>query len=337
MPERAAALAGVDLSERLGTEGDDGVRYLPTSGGMCGPGATSGPKTSWAGTSAFAFGDVRVGIRYNSQATADLLEKLLVGAHIDDAGVGDNYSVALTDPGSAANDLELLVLGTRQIVRSRSKRRVLTGLLRYLSSDLFDADPSLLHVNATAAVDDGGQGLVLPPGLTGWLGKLQPRLAKLGITLVDMPFVSLDVGTGELVVPPPAVEHDETVLHDSDAGVTLGRTELPMVESGRYPLASWYVHAAEPDGASDREDEEPPVPRSRSPRPSACAPRMTSRPLPPGSHRSSIGYRCEASTTAPPTSSAKPSRPARAPLDPLVADPSPGRVKCRVVWVQNVA
>ncbi len=241
VPKAAADVAGVELPAAADDASPDGTRYLSAASGMCGPGAASGSKTSWAGTAAFAFDDVHVGIRYNNDSTAALLEKLFVGARIDDPAAPDNYSVALTDPDTESRELELLVQGTQQLVRSRSKRRVLVGLLRHLSNELSEPDPSLLRVVATPAVDDSGRGLLLPGGLTPWLGKLQPRLARLGIRLADVPLASVDTATAELVVAETSIAHDPTVLEHLDDGLVLGRTELAMVEPGRYPLAAWYL------------------------------------------------------------------------------------------------
>lgn len=258
VPAEAARLAGVELPtaadvspEDGATEdgaADDGPRYLAAAGGMCGPGAASGSTTEWAGTLAVGLADAHVGIRYNSDATRALLEKLFVGAVIDDPAVPDNYSVALSAGDGRSRDLELLVQGSRQLVRSRSRRRVLAGLLNYLSSDLLPPDPALLRLVATPAVATDGTALLLPSGLLDSLGKLQPRLAKLGLTFADVPHAVVDVGRAELVVAAPAVEHDPAVLDEVDTGLRLGRTELPMITPGRYPLRAWYLPLWDPDG-----------------------------------------------------------------------------------------
>ena len=67
-----------------------------------------------------------------------------------------------------------------------------------------------------------------------------PRLGRLGIQLVDVPFASLDLSSCELVVPDPVIAHDAAVLDEVDEGVGLG-SELPSVRPGRYPLAGWYL------------------------------------------------------------------------------------------------
>ena len=244
VPALAAEIAGVELprdDESATGSALDGVRYLPAGGGMCGPGAgSSGPSTDWAGTLAFAFGDVHVGIRYNSDDTAALLEKLFVGSLVDDPEVPDNYSVALYDPSRGSRELNLLVAGARQLVRSRSRRRVLAALLSFLSGDLADRDAGLLQVIATPAVRDG-RALLLPAGLVDAVKQLQPRFARRGIAMVDTPSALVDLETAELVVPEPRLDHDAAVLDDLDADVRLGATELPLVVPGRYPIEAWYL------------------------------------------------------------------------------------------------
>ncbi|MFI5053565.1 MAG: hypothetical protein ACHQDE_04320, partial [Acidimicrobiia bacterium] len=125
------------------------------------------------------------------------------------------------------------------LVRSRSGGRVLAALLAYLSNDLVERDPTLLRVNATAAVHNGGA-LLLPAGLVQWAKQLQPRFARRGISMIDLPFADLDLATGELVVPEAAIEHDATVVTELDEGVRLG-SELPWVRPGRYPLGAWFL------------------------------------------------------------------------------------------------
>jgi hypothetical protein len=224
----------------------DGVRYLPAPGAMCGPGGGAGAKsTEWAGTRAYRIGDHHVGIRYNSDATAAVLDRLFPGSTVDDRRAPDNYSVSLnTDTDGTSRDLNLLVHGGTQLVRSRSAARVLAGLLQYLSADLGTSDDSLLKVNATVAVI-GDDAVLLPPGLVQWVKQLQPRFTRQGIAMVDVPQAALDLEPAEVVIPAPTVDHDPAVLAELDVGVRLG-SELPWVRPGRYPVRAWFL-AHSPD------------------------------------------------------------------------------------------
>jgi peroxiredoxin len=253
VPTLARDLAGVDPATPYGGADDDveldpdEVRgqYLPAPGAMCGPGGGGASNnTEWDGTRAYALGEYHVGIRYDDDTTAEVLDRLFAGARVKDRRVPDNYSVALggtktTKGAGASRSLKLLVHGSRQLVRSRSGGRVLQALLQYLSADLDADDSKLVRVHATAMVRDGDAVLV-PAGLVDHVKQLQPRLAKIGASIVDTPRTLLDVPAGELVVPEPTVPHDASVIAELDAGVKLGN-ELPWVRPGRYPLRAWLL------------------------------------------------------------------------------------------------
>jgi len=251
VPRLATDLAGVDSAD--GSVPIDGVRYLPAPGAMCGPGGGGGASnsTNWEGLRAYAFGEHHVGVKYDDAETADVLDRLFPGARVDDLRTPENYSVALggtptTKGAGASRSLKLLVRGNQQLVRSRSSARVLAGLLQYLSAELTARDvqdESLLRVYATPAVADG-RAVLLPAGLVDHVKQLQPRFAKVGLTLVDTPEALIDPATAELVVPEPTIAFDAAVLDEIDAGpdggVKLG-SELPWVRPGRYPLATWLL------------------------------------------------------------------------------------------------
>ena len=152
--------------------------------------------------------------------------------------------MALYTRGGRKRDLNLLVRGAQQLVRTRSRARVLRGLLNYLSADMVSRDPALLEIRTAAVVRDG-RATVLPFPVTTWLQDLQPRLNRSGAQLVDAPWVLIDPATAELVVPEPMVEHDGDVLDELDRTDRLG-PEPPPLLPGRYPLGSWII-ATRPD------------------------------------------------------------------------------------------
>jgi hypothetical protein len=246
VPRIARELAGVDLDDQLAPPpGEERVRYLPAPGATCGPGGGStGSSTDWLGTRAYALGSYHVGVRYDDDETALVLDRLFADAWVDDPRVNDNYAVALggtrtTRGAGASRSLKLLVQGGTQLVRSRSGARVLAALLQYVSADLEPVEPSLARANVTAVVRDG-VALLLPAGLLAHVKRLQPRLARAGMALVDTPRVLLDLEARELVVPEPVVPYDATVLDDLDRDVRLG-SELPWVRPGRFPLHTWFL------------------------------------------------------------------------------------------------
>jgi hypothetical protein len=163
---------------------------------------------------------------------------------VDDPKAPDSFSVALYSPDSRqARELNLLVHGGTQVVRSRSLARVLQALLLHLSAVVTPPDRQLISLNATAAVRKG-EGLLLPTGIVAWMKQLQPRLSRRGIQLVDVPFATVDPTAADLLVPEPSMPYDASVFDNIDDGVKLG-SELPVVRPGRYPLRTWYLVVAE--------------------------------------------------------------------------------------------
>ena len=230
VPVFVAALAGaadIDATE------PGSIRYVPAPALMCGQGGGgAGGDTDAVGTRVYAFGDFHVGIRHNSDATADVLDRLFPGATIDDPRAPDNYSVTLsTETAGPVRALDLLVRGSTQLVRSRSPRHVLEALIARVSADVSDADPVLVRAAATVFVADG-RAVVLPPFLVDQLSRIQSRFTRAGLQLVDAPYATLDVDACELVVPEPSIAYDASVLD------VLGGEQQP-VGPGRYPVGAW--------------------------------------------------------------------------------------------------
>jgi hypothetical protein len=280
VPALARDLAGVDPATPYGSVPDSSApasddetrgRYLPAPGATCGPGGGAGTSsTEWQGTRAYALGEYHVGLRFDDDATATVLDRLFVGARVNDRRVPDNYGVALdagptTIRDGAAQPLKLLVRGGTQLVRSRSGGRVLAALLQHLSAELAPHDPSLTRVDATAVLR-GDDALLLPPGLVNFVKELQPRFARANLRFVDAPQVLLDLDRAELVIPDPAVPHDPSVIDELDAIAKLG-TEPPRTRPGRYGIRTWFV-VREPDRVG---------PISRAAAVTATVPRLLAR------------------------------------------------------------
>ena len=99
VPMRAATLAGIEPDEAAAALAPDrarsdepldripeGTRYLPVAGGMCGAGATTGggAPAEWLGTRVYRLAGYHVGVRYDATATAEVLDRLLPGARVQD-------------------------------------------------------------------------------------------------------------------------------------------------------------------------------------------------------------------------------------------------------------
>jgi thiol-disulfide isomerase/thioredoxin len=215
--------------------------YLPAAAAVCGGGATAAANstTTWAGTRVYQLGAFHVGIRYNSASTADLLDGLFADRRVEDPRAPENFSVALYPAQGRTRELNLLVKGGQQLVRSRSRLRVLQALLAHLSDEIAPRDPSLLRLRATAIVGDG-KAFLGPPAMVTWVKQLQPRLARARLQMVDVAAVTVDASSGELVIPEPTVDQDPSVLDGLEDDVTLG-SELPPVGAGRYPIRAWFL------------------------------------------------------------------------------------------------
>ncbi|MGH8893032.1 MAG: hypothetical protein ACRDWY_06965, partial [Actinomycetes bacterium] len=231
---------------------DDAARYLPgPAGGACGPGANTRRRSqAWRPTRAFTVGSYTVGIRTDDELAEALVARLLAAhAAPDDPLVPVNYSVVLPAARGSVRELNLLQARSEVVVRSRSARRVLRALAARLSAVLASSEGSEREATATgvpllASGIVGPQGAYLLPRLPEKLAqRLEPRLSRLGMRLVDEPHVVLDLTTAELVVPQPLVTLDLSALEAVEEGGPW-RTELRPAEAGRYPLARWLLAGA---------------------------------------------------------------------------------------------
>jgi hypothetical protein len=223
-----------------------GPRYLTEAAGVCRPGASPGKKPRvWAATTAFAVGDYHVGVRMDSEATGEMLGRILGALRLPEGTrAPDNFSVILGGSGGRGvkKELSLFLRGDEAVVRSRSPRRVVRALLSHLSS-LVAADDGLFRTLNLAMLVDG-EAVLLPAEARDWIEKLQPRLARLGVRLSDEPVTRIDLERLELVVPEPLLPIDPAALEEL-AEPALGRTELPAIEPGRYRLRTWGINADE--------------------------------------------------------------------------------------------
>lgn len=229
-------------------------RYLFDRYGVCAPGTGAADGVTWTGTRVYRLGGYHVGIRVDSDATAEVLDRLFAGARIDDPRAGYSFSVALPSAAGASmtgtaepdrgsrRGLNLLVQPTRTPLRSRDPARVLRALLSDISDGTGRAPAGgRRRLNAIAVrTADRGVGLV-PINFNAFAPRLQPLLARRGLALADVRCPEIDLGTAEVVVPRPSVVHDATVVDDVGLSGTLGTAELPSVRPGRYPLIGWCV------------------------------------------------------------------------------------------------
>lgn len=230
--ERATALEAPD-------EDTGGLRYLPLapSSGVCAPSGST-PARTWTGVDTFMIGGLVIGVRSASASAGQRVRQLLASTACDGEHRLPNYSVVL--PGlddTNGRDLNLLLWGDVVVVRSRSVRRILEALLAHLGTHVAAEEPGVWPVAALPVVR-GGRAVLLPGELRASLAQVQPRLARAGLSMVDLPAAIVDSGTAELVIPPLTIPHDAAVVHRLGPLSTSG-SEQPPAAPGRYRLAAW--------------------------------------------------------------------------------------------------
>lgn len=250
VPALARTLAGADDNPTT-TDDEPKVQYLLERDGLCaaGTGTTGGP--TWTDTVVYRIGDHHVGVRVDSAATAAVLDRLFDCKRVEDPRAGHSYSVALPSvadgaDGSGPSGLNLLVQPGRATVRSRDPGRILKALLADLHDRVHNTASAAdrRRVNAVAVgvnTPDGWAGGLIPLNFLGFAPRLQSLLAERGVALCDTPHPELDLATGDLVIPEPAVPHDPAVIDDVTLDLTGIRGELPPLPPGSYPFHGWCV------------------------------------------------------------------------------------------------
>lgn len=217
-------------------------RFLPVTGGVCGPAGPAAPIRHWAPTGAYSVGTYTVGIRAGSPTAERVLSEALAD-HCLPGGTSapDNYSVVLAEDAPAGRrELSLLLAGSTVVARSRSPRRVMLALAGHLSS-LLEPEPGLDRLDAIGGLVDG-EAVLLPKAVMSWPERLQAPLAELGVAVVAEPFAHVDARSRELVVTGPRVRLNEEAL-DALADPPVGTSEPVPVQGGRYPLRYWLFPA----------------------------------------------------------------------------------------------
>lgn len=259
VPALAHTLAGTE-DHRTQSGGGRVPKYLLERDGLCAPGTGSADGPTWVQTVAYRIGDHHVGIRVDSTATADVLDRLFQRRRVDDPRAGHSYSIALASldiedgPGRTAKGLNLLIQPGRATVRTRDPGRILRALLADLHDRIHDSAGSenrrrvnAVAVGITGAGPKRAAGLI-PRSFHAFAPRLQSLLAERGIALCDTPHPEIDLATREMVIPDPDVDHDPSVISAVSLDPAELNHELPPLLPGRYPFHGWCVdHPGDPD------------------------------------------------------------------------------------------
>ena len=118
------------------------------------------------------------------------------------------------------------------MIRTRDLRRLVDGLLAYLSAAV-ERPGDTLRVDVLALVKDGAA-ILAPSAIRSSLASIERRLNAKGLRVVDRPWACVDATAGELVVAEPELSVDPLALDE------LGRVGRDgAVMPGRYPVVGW--------------------------------------------------------------------------------------------------
>lgn len=92
----AEQLAGSGSTTRFVDEtAPEGIRYILDADGACAPFDDGGSMSSWAGTRVYRIGDFHIGLRFDQESTATILDALFHGSTVEDPRAGHSHSVVL--------------------------------------------------------------------------------------------------------------------------------------------------------------------------------------------------------------------------------------------------
>ena len=241
-------------TERIRPTAADELTYVVDPEAVCPPsaGGRAAP-VMWSDTIPVVVERTCLGVRADSDELGASLREALAPYVRDDLETRPqaNLSVVVADDRGHRRGagFHFLRRGTTAVVRSRDPRRVLAGLASYLSAATEPPD-GVVRVNAAALVRDGAA-TVVPAQTLQWLAEIDRRLATNGPEFADQPWVYLDAGRGEVVVPPPWVTL-ATAAVDRIVSSVADRRPDPGVAPGRYPLRAWAYFSQVPDRPASR-------------------------------------------------------------------------------------
>lgn len=191
----------------------------------------------WAASDTFSIDAGRIRIRSNTPETAAVVRAVLGDRLVDDDLEGDfAYSVRLEAPVRGTQPLHVLFEDCRVVRRTRDPVRLLAALVAHVQGRDELTAPGPVRVAGCAVVGRRGVAL-LPMQLEPDLSRIERRLNAAGMQNVDVPYLTFDALTGELLVPePPAI--DPAVLDGLD--VYRG-TEPGPAPAGRHRVSGWLL------------------------------------------------------------------------------------------------
>lgn len=158
---------------------------------------------------------------------------------IEDRKAPSNFSVKLAErpEGDKNQGFHFLYRSSNMQLRTRDPRRLVQGLIAYLSSFLEPEVPDVVRVSGVGLVRNG-HALVAPVNLRQLRSQVERRLKRQGIQFIDTPWLLVDSQRAEIIVPEPRLDVDWSQFDRTDEIFGAWPAD-PPVPPGRYPLAGW--------------------------------------------------------------------------------------------------
>jgi len=225
------------------TESEARYLYVPPSN--C---TQAADRLGWEDTRTYRAGPWDLGIRANTKATSQIVQRLLPDiARPELRGASANLSVAFDDnllSRGTPEVMQLLFLKCKPVLKTRNPRRVLEALLAWLDSFEHESRTDYVVIESVALIHEQ-QAFLVTPGLTRAVGAARRRLSQAGFVAVDGPTLLLDTARGEIVVEPPATAHDRSVLAEVARDVDPSDRAAAV---GRYPVEAVLTRLHQPAG-----------------------------------------------------------------------------------------
>ena len=173
-------------------------------------------------------------MRCSTEEARDIVERLLADRVVRDVEAPAYYSVQLgTGSRRRAAPMHFLYDGPSPAFGTRDLRRLFSGLVMHLAAHV-RRDDHLLRLSVGAVATPRGM-LLVPHQATGMAKQAERILLKRGVAFMDVPDVSIDPTTREVVLDEPPFPLDWSAIPPATA------VAEPNVEPGRHPLAGWLM------------------------------------------------------------------------------------------------
>lgn len=159
----------------------------------------------------YRVGDVKFGVRTNSDRFAEWLDDAFGAFRIDEE-LSPYFSVFLADEGKPGKRFHIVYVQTRVLVRSRKLETIARALIAQFELFLLPDRDDAIYAEMTMLASNGRQALV-PPIMLPLLETFSQReIARVGLVLPYATTVAIDPDTGDLVPMPHVLDVPEGAI-----------------------------------------------------------------------------------------------------------------------------